>query len=152
MAKERLPRLTEAQVRALATAKVFKRALAYFAEGAIFETRRQGMTLSGQCQGSDLEPYVIRVPLDKKSVADTDCDCPYDYEGICKHIVSLLLTYIHKPQRFQAASPASSFSLADYSKGELLALINELTGKDPKLKALVEINVAISTTKVIGQL
>ena len=140
MEKKRLPRLTEAQVRALATAKVFERGQAYFAESAIYETRRQEMTLSGQCQGSDPEPYVIRVSLDKNGVADADCDCPYEYEGACKHTVALLLTYVHEPQRFSTGAPSSSSSLADHSKEELISLINELTGRDPKLKAFVEIN------------
>jgi uncharacterized Zn finger protein len=147
MAKEKLPRLMEGQVRALATAKVFDRGRDYFAEGAISETIRQGMTLSGQCQGSDPEPYVIRVSLDPKGVADADCDCPYDYEGICKHTVALLLAYIHKPQDFRAASPPSSSSLADHSKEELVALINELIAGDPKLKAVVEINAAAHRAK-----
>jgi uncharacterized Zn finger protein len=142
MVNKRLPSLTEAQVRALATAKVFERGRDYFAESAISETTRQGMTLSGQCQGSDPEPYVVRVSFDKKGVADADCDCPYEYEGVCKHLVALLLTYIHEPQRFGTGAPSSSSSLADHSKEELLALINELTGRDPKLKAVVEINAA----------
>ena len=147
MVKEELLRLTQAQVRRLATAKVFERGRDYFAEGAISETIRQGMTLSGQCQGSDREPYVVRVSLDSKGIADADCDCPYDYEGICKHTVALLLAYIHKPQDFRAAAPPSSSSLADHSKEELLALINELTAGDPKLKAVVEVNVAAHRAK-----
>lgn len=147
MAKEKLPKFTEAQVRNLTTAKVFERGRDYYGEGAISETRRQGMTLSGQCQGSDPEPYIIRVSLDHKGVADADCDCPYEYEGVCKHIVALLLTYIHKPENFRTAAPPSSSSLADHTKEELLALINELTARDPKLRAVVEVNVAAHRAK-----
>jgi uncharacterized Zn finger protein len=147
MANKRLPSLTEAQVRRLATAKVFERGRDYFAESAISETTRQGMTLSGQCQGSDPEPYVVRVSFDKKGVADADCDCPYEYEGVCKHVVALLLTYVNEPQRFGTGAPSSSSSLANHSKEELLALINELTGRDPKLKAVVEINAAAHRAK-----
>jgi uncharacterized Zn finger protein len=66
MAKEQLPKLTEAQVRNPATAKVFERGRDYYGEGAISETIRQGMTLSGQCQGADPEPYIVRLSLDPK--------------------------------------------------------------------------------------
>jgi uncharacterized Zn finger protein len=147
MVNKRLPSLTEAQVRRIATAKVFERGRDYFAESAISETTHQGMTLSGQCQGSDPEPYVVRVSFDKKGVADADCDCPYEYEGVCKHVVALLLTYVNDPQSFRTSVPSSSSSLADHSKEELLALINELTGSDPKLKAVVEINAAAHRAK-----
>lgn len=151
MGKEQLPKLTEAQVRRLATAKVFERGRDYWAEGAISETSRQGMTLSCQCQGSDPEPYGVRVSLDSKGVTDADCDCPYEYEGVCKHIVALLLAYIHQPATFRAASPSLSSSLADHSKEELLALINELTARDPKLRAVVEVNVAAHRAFVLAR-
>jgi uncharacterized Zn finger protein len=146
MAKEKLQKLTEAQVRALATAKVFERGKDYYDEGAIFATTREGMELRGECQGSDSEPYVVRVTLNQTGVADSDCDCPYEYEGLCKHTVALLLVYIHQPRNFQVASPSTT-SLASRSKDELIALINELTGKDPKLKAIVEINSAAHQVK-----
>jgi uncharacterized Zn finger protein len=146
MAKVKLPKVTEIQIRALATNKVFERGREYYNEGAVSATTREGMELRGQCQGSDPEPYVVRVTLDKKGVADTDCDCPYEYEGVCKHTVALLLAYVYEPQNFQVAASTTS-ELADRSKEELIALINQLTGKDPKLKAVVAINTATHKAK-----
>ena len=144
--KKRFPKITEAMVRKLATAKVFERGKDYYRDGALCETTRDGMQVRGQCQGSDPEPYDVRVTFNKNGVADTDCDCPYDYEGVCKHIVALLLAYVHEPHIFSSASALTS-SLTDRSKEELIALINELTEKDPKLKAIVEINSATHRAK-----
>ncbi|MEW6127207.1 MAG: SWIM zinc finger family protein [Acidobacteriota bacterium] len=146
MAKAKLPKLTEAQLRALATAKVFARGKDYYDQGLISATALEGMSLRGECQGSDPEPYAVRITLDKNGVVDSDCDCPYEYEGVCKHAVALLLAYVYEPQNFQVASSTTS-ELADRSKAELIALINELTGKDPKLKAVVAINTATHRAK-----
>jgi len=52
MAKEKLPRLTEAMVRALATDQSFERGKRYYLDGAVSETARQGMELRGECAGS----------------------------------------------------------------------------------------------------
>jgi len=45
------------------------------------------------CEGS--YTYHLRVELDEGGIQSAFCTCPYDYAGYCKHIVALLLTYIH---------------------------------------------------------
>lgn len=49
MAKEKLPRLTEAMVRELATDKSSARGKDYYLDGAVSETVRQGLQLRGEC-------------------------------------------------------------------------------------------------------
>ncbi|GAB4406422.1 MAG: hypothetical protein OHK0039_08150 [Bacteroidia bacterium] len=43
---------------------------------------------TAQVQGS--EPYEVQVWLEGREVADWDCDCPYDYGDVCKHVVAVL--------------------------------------------------------------
>jgi hypothetical protein len=72
---------------------------------------------------------------------ETSCTCPYDYGGICKHIVALLLTYVHEPQTFRAIPPLATL-LAGRSQEDLIALIGALIKREPALLSLVELSVA----------
>jgi uncharacterized Zn finger protein len=138
MAKEKLPRLTEAMVRALANDKSFARGKGYYLEGAVSETTRQGLELRGECAGSEYEPYEISVTLTNGGVAVTSCTCPYEYGGICKHKVALLLTYAHQPRAFRKRASAEEM-LKHRSKDDLIAIINAMLKHDPKLLSLVEL-------------
>jgi hypothetical protein len=140
MAEEKLPRLTEAHIRALASGPSFERGENYYRDGAIMEPVRQAMELWAQCEGSDYEPYQVRATLTKNGIAETSCSCPYDYGGICKHIVALLLTYIHRPQAFRFIPPLAAL-LAGRSQKELIVLIGEMIKREPELLSLVELSV-----------
>jgi uncharacterized Zn finger protein len=141
MAEERLPHLTEAHVRELASEKSFERGQTYYRDGALLEPVRQVLELRAQCEGSDYEPYRVSATLTKNGIAETSCTCPYDYGGICKHLVALLLTYVHTPQAFRPIPPLATL-LAGRSREELIALISELIKREPELLPLVELSVA----------
>ncbi len=137
MAKEKLPRVTEADVHKLASAQSFERGRDYYNQGAIFDTVRQGMELRAQCEGSEYEPYEVSVTLDEDGVADGYCSCPYEYDLVCKHIVALLLTYVHEPESFRFVELPRK-ALAEYSKEELIEAIGEIVGHNPKVMAAVK--------------
>ncbi|HST21369.1 MAG TPA: SWIM zinc finger family protein [Blastocatellia bacterium] len=138
MAKEKSPPITEAMVRALASEQSFERGKRYYLDGAISETMLQGKELSGECAGSQYEPYEISVTFSARGIKDASCTCPYEYDGICKHAVALLLTYIHQPQAFHLAASVEEM-LKQRSKEELLAIIGAMLKQKPKLRALVEL-------------
>ncbi|HEV7889226.1 MAG TPA: SWIM zinc finger family protein [Pyrinomonadaceae bacterium] len=140
MAKEKLPHLTESHIHELASGKSFERGETYYRDGAVLEPIRQEMELRAQCEGSDYEPYQVSATLGEDGIAETSCTCPYDYGGICKHIVALLLTYVHEPQAFRSIPPLSAL-LAGRSREELIALIGELIKREPELLSLVELSV-----------
>jgi hypothetical protein len=137
MAKEKLPRLTEAQVRKLANAQSFERGVDYYYGSAIFDTVRQGLELRARCEGSEYEPYEVSVTLDEDGVAEGHCSCPYEYDLVCKHIVALLLTYVHEPESFLVVKPPRT-ALADYSKEEVVEMIGKIVGDNPKVMAAVK--------------
>jgi uncharacterized Zn finger protein len=141
MAEEKLPRLTEEHVRALASEKSFERGATYYRDGAVLEPVRQALELRAQCEGSDYEPYQVSATLAKSGIAETSCTCPYDYGGICKHLVALLLTYVHTPRAFRSIPPLATL-LAGRSREELITLIGELIKREPELLSLVELSVA----------
>ena len=47
--------------------------------------------------GSQFAPYSVRVVLDETGIVDASCSCPYDWGGLCKDIVAILLAYLHEP-------------------------------------------------------
>lgn len=141
MADEKLPRLTEAHIHNLANESSFKRGQNYYRDGAVFGAVRQGMELRAQCDGSDHEPYQVSAMLTESGITETSCTCPYDYGGICKHIVALLLTYIKDPQSFRSIPPLTEL-LAERSREELTTLIGEMVKREPELLSLVELFVA----------
>jgi uncharacterized Zn finger protein len=140
MADEKLPRLNEARVRSLATESSFERGENYYRDGAVFGAVRQGTELRAQCEGSDYEPYQVSAMITESGVAETSCTCPYDYGGICKHIVALLLTYVREPQSFRSIPPLTTL-LVGRSKEELIVLIGEIIKREPELLSLIELSV-----------
>jgi uncharacterized Zn finger protein len=141
MAEGKLPPLTEAHIRNLATAPSFERGQAYYRDGAVLDLICQESRLRAQCEGSDYEPYQVSATLAKGGITETSCTCPYDYGGICKHIVALLLTYIHKPKSFRFI-PSLGKLLAGRSQEELITLIGEMIKIEPELLSLVELSIA----------
>lgn len=137
MAKaEKLPRLTEAQIRKLATPQSFERGDRYYRDGAIINPTRQGLELWADCQGSEL--YQPRATLGKGGAVASDCTCPYDWGGLCKHQVALLLTYVHEPDSFHVLPPLSEM-LASRSRDDLVDLIGKMLHRHPELLSLVEL-------------
>jgi uncharacterized Zn finger protein len=141
MAKETLPRLTEAKVRQLASAQSFDRGQSYYSHESILEPVRQGMTLRAQCEGSAYEPYDVSATLNRQGVATMACTCPYDWGGACKHIVALLLAYIHDPQAFRVIPPLETL-LATCGRETLIAMIDEMVQREPGLMSVVELAAA----------
>lgn len=146
MVAEKLPRLTEAHIRELASERSFERGEVYYRDGAVLEPVCQSSELRAQCEGSDYEPYQVSATLGKGGIGETSCTCPYDHGGICKHIVALLLTYVHKPQAFRSIPPLGTL-LAGRSQKELLALIGEMIKQEPELLSLVELSIATEQAK-----
>lgn len=129
------PLLKESQVRALATEQSFERGENYYLGGAIFNPMRQGNTLWADCEGSTT--YQPRVTLGAQGVEAESCTCPYDWGGLCKHQVALLLTYVRDRDRFHELQPTAQL-LAQRSRDELLTLIERMVQRHPDLLDMVE--------------
>jgi len=139
MPREKTPKLTEARIRAMASEKSFARGQSYCQDGAIVEPLQQGLELRAECEGSEYEPYQISVTLNAKGIAESSCTCPYDWGGICKHIVALLLAYVHNPQAFRHIEPLDKM-LAGKSKDELIVIIQDMLRHQPGLISVVELS------------
>jgi uncharacterized Zn finger protein len=137
---ENLPTVTEADIRRLSSEQSFERGTDYYHHGALFELVRQGNELRAYCEGSSYEPYRVSAMLGMQGIESTRCTCPYDWGGICKHRVALLLAWMHEPESFHTIPPLDEL-LAERSKEDLIALIKEMLKREPDLVRVLELPV-----------
>lgn len=132
-----LPKITESMIRAGASAQSFQRGKEYYAGGAIANAGIQGRVLTGECEGTSAPYYAVRVELDAGGIRSAFCTCPYEFGGYCKHVVALLLTYLHHPGRF-TSRPDPADLLAGLDRDGLAALLVRLMRDRPELVDWVE--------------
>lgn len=131
------PDLTEDQIQDRCTKQVFARGEDYFYHEAIENAMFHDSTLSATCQGSEDTPYRVSVELTPTGIADAECSCPYDWGGDCKHIVALLLTYVHEREDIHSIEPVLT-AMAEKPRATLLNIISELLKREPALVPIVK--------------
>jgi SWIM zinc finger len=60
-------------------------------ESSVRKLKKEGDTYTAKVDGS--ETYKVEI-IESKNGIEADCSCPYDYEGICKHIVAVGLNIL----------------------------------------------------------
>ena len=140
------PRITVKQIRDAATEKSFQRGEDYQSQGAIHNATRQDFRLWAECSGSDL--YETSVTLNKDGIQSSSCTCPYDWGGLCKHQVALLLTYVEDGDRVRVIPPLAEL-LKSRSREELVKLIGQMLEQSPNLIDLMEVSVVSQDNQAI---
>jgi uncharacterized Zn finger protein len=92
---------SETDLRYHTTDKSFQRGEDYYRSGAVTDLCQRGNCLCGQVEGNEAAPYQITIEFDAGGVTKAKCNCHYEYEGWCKHIVAVALTAIRKPATIQ---------------------------------------------------
>jgi uncharacterized Zn finger protein len=133
-----IPRLTISTVRDWTDETYFQRGEKYYKQGAIYEQRRQGMTIKSKCSGSQAPFYRQEVTFNSKGIESANCSCPVGGGGHCKHAVALLLTWVNDPDSFQEVE-ALDAALEKRSKPELIALIKQMLEQEPDLESLLDL-------------
>ncbi len=130
------PEFHEDDIAELCAPKVFARGQKLFEDNAIAETTRVGDELRAVCEGSEMEPYRLSVKLTAQSIGALHCTCPYEYGGPCKHLVALLLAWVHTLEIFRRESELLP-QLLKRERDELAQLIVQLVEIEPKLRPVV---------------
>ncbi|HEX6384316.1 MAG TPA: SWIM zinc finger family protein, partial [Anaerolineae bacterium] len=120
-----------------ATGQSFSRGQEYYEDGFVLSLMQRGNTLYAEVQGSQYEPYEVAVTFEDDGIEDTYCTCPYDWGGICKHIVAVLLNAIHDAQDIEER-PAAEALLADLDAAQLHSLLLKAIEYRPDVLDLVE--------------
>ena len=132
-----LPKLTETDIRDRATDSSFERGRDYYRDGAVLEIARRENRLTAEVEGSSYEPYQVTITLGQRGIEDAYCTCPYDWGGDCKHIVAVLLTYIHSSEEVEELPPVEDM-LADLDRDQLQDLILKLVERQPGIANLIQ--------------
>jgi uncharacterized Zn finger protein len=131
------PTLTEAAVRDLSRPQSYDRGTNYHDEGAVVDIVQRGETIRAAVEGSQYEPYEVRIDLDETGVVDTRCSCPYDHGGICKHRVAVLLAYVRDPDEIKQRPPVREL-IVDANPEDLREILIDLGENHPKVAEHIE--------------
>jgi uncharacterized Zn finger protein len=129
--------ITEATIRNLTTVQSYERGQDYYRRGMVYDVQKRGDALIAEVEGSGYEPYKVTVEVTEDEVLSTWCTCPYDGGGDCKHIVAVLLTYLHKPDQITERSTIDDL-LTNLGEAELRELLTNLLETEPHLVDWVE--------------
>ena len=99
-----MPLLEEIALRSAANTETFRRGKTYARNGAVLavETERlaDGNTcISGRVEGSRVYRASFVVDPSGRKIVNTSCTCPYDWGGVCKHIVAVGLTALKQMEK-----------------------------------------------------
>jgi uncharacterized Zn finger protein len=132
--------LSEGAIRELATPESFARGQEYVARGAVLRLTRRGDRLEAEVEGSQEVPYRVSITLRAGGVAAAECSCPYDWGGVCKHVVAALLAYLRAPGQVEAR-PDIGGLLEGLDRAQLQAVLVRLVEWQPDLADVVESHV-----------
>ncbi len=94
------------QIRDLCTEQSYQRGMRYFQEDRVKIIEASPSRIVATVIGT--QSYRVEIDLDKFSA---DCNCPYDLEGYCKHIVATFLAIDNEPEKVNRMMDDSSQEL-----------------------------------------
>lgn len=135
--------------------QILRRGREYYGSGMVENLQKSGRVFTAKVSGSEYRPYHVEITFDEDGdVGEWECDCPYDWGSVCKHIVAALLAiengdYEEKaPSAEQPDDPADNLAdLVNQADVELLKnLIIGQCRKDQRFRLEV-----LSTLGAAGQ-
>ncbi len=129
--------LTEDSIQPYASEESFHRGREYYEDGAVLTVSRRGEDLFAEVQGNEYRPYQVHVALRSDALQDADCSCPYEWGGICKHVVAALLECIHNQDRIQE-HPSVEDVIDRLDRDQLKTLLVKLAQRQPGLADQIE--------------
>jgi uncharacterized Zn finger protein len=140
-----LPDVSEALIERYSSPESFRRGQEYYRQGAVASLISRGQELRAEVAGSQFAPYSVRVVFDVAGIIDATCSCPYEWGGLCKHIVAALLAYSHEPESVRYL-PELEEVLSGLKREELRDLVLKLAERHPSLVQIIEGELALSAS------
>ncbi|MFD2785513.1 SWIM zinc finger family protein [Hymenobacter rubripertinctus] len=140
---------TRSDLKAAANTSSYERGQQYFKRGYVGKITRENNTFKARVEGS--ERYKVRLTVEQTG-ASYRCNCPYDYDGICKHAVALGLAVLKKFGPEVEPSPVPDTSeqalleaLMNTPVTTQLAFLTNLLRTQPQLRAqfLLQVSPAV---------
>ncbi len=130
-------KLSEGLIRQHSARDSFQRRREYYRAGAVRSLVRRGGVIEAEVEGSRPWPYQVCISFDSGGVTSTDCTCPYDWGGWCKHVVAALPTCLHEPSTIEEREPLET-RLASLTGEQLREVLLGMAGRDPSLTDALE--------------
>jgi len=127
-----IPQITEADIRPLATDQSWSRGEDYYYSYRVEAIIWRDGLLIAEVEGSEYEPYIVQVEFDGNQICSTNCTCPYDWDGDCKHIIAALLYLCHRRDDIEQR-PSVNELIASLSHSQLIELITDLSCLHPAI-------------------
>lgn len=137
-----LPNLTKQSILDMATGEVYSRGHQYYTRDHVLNVTQQGDTIYAEVEGSDDAPYEVVIEHASQETWEVSCTCPYEWGGLCKHSVAVLLYCLHNSDGVPT-TPAVSELLTELSREQLIELVAHLAESDRVVGAKVEQWVAL---------
>jgi uncharacterized Zn finger protein len=136
---------SEALIERYSSSESFRRGQGYYRQGAVASLVLRGQELRAEVAGSQFTPYGVRVVFDAAGIIDATCSCPYEWGGLCKHIVAALLAYSHEPESVREL-PELEETLSGLEREELKDLVLKMAERFPSLGEAIEGEIALSSS------
>ena len=140
------PAFDKATIRTHATDNSYYRGEQYLKTGRVRKLVSAGDTYRAQVHGS--HRYVVEIRKELENL-DCSCTCPYDWGGICKHIVAVMLLVLQhhesgqQIERIAPAEPTATIPLEDLlaslSAEKLLSFVRLQAAEFPQLAENLQI-------------
>ena len=142
-----IPGLSASVIRQQSTGESFHRGQDYYRRGAVTALVQRGNMLQAEVEGSQYEPYRVRLAFDREGITEATCSCPYTWGGWCKHIVAVLLACLNEPAKVEV-QPALDELLAELNRQQLQELVLDLAAHASDLDDLIEARIALLRSNV----
>ncbi|MEM2135636.1 MAG: SWIM zinc finger family protein [Candidatus Jordarchaeaceae archaeon] len=129
--------LTMEKIQSLCTEGSFERGLRYYREGRVEKLDFVGITVKAVVAGTHKYRVTIRLDDDLKA----QCNCPYEGDGYCKHIVATLIALKNHQEGGKREKEEELINkiLDRVSLEELKEFLRRMFREDPKLKSRFKI-------------
>ncbi|MES0488914.1 MAG: SWIM zinc finger family protein [Leptospirales bacterium] len=129
--------LSENYIRGWCGDKSYSRGKTYFRNNAIYDCSIIKNRIEAKCEGSYEDSYELWIEMNETGIAVSKCSCPVGYDGDCKHIAALLLSWLNESQDFGSQLNLAS-DLQSKSKEELIDFIQRMANDSESTKELVK--------------
>ena len=143
-----IPKLSEAVIRHHANAKSFQRGEEYYQAGAVISLTQRGNLLQSEVEAREIGTYAVRVKFDCNGITYTDCNCAYNFDGWCKHIVATMLMCVRNPGNIQQR-PTLEKLLDSLDDLQTQKLVQDLVAENSHLIEDIERHVSLITQPVV---
>ncbi|MGM0411365.1 MAG: SWIM zinc finger family protein, partial [Bacillota bacterium] len=136
-------KFTKEILKNLANQQSFQKGINYYENNMVNNPIIDDNTIKAEVYGSHASTYEVEINI--KNPLINHCTCPYDWGGVCKHIIALGLTWLNHKEKFRDLKEQKNnlkTELEEYfevlNKNDLKNIIIELIqeNKDIKFKIL----------------